>query len=205
MQLLLLRLLLLVTVTALAARAEPAAANLVAEMRVIGDAERTRFVMDLEKSPEFGVLRLANPYRLVIDLPDVEFEAPARPGEGRGLISDYRYGLIAPGKARVVLDLSGPVDIVNSFVLDPVDPEPARLVVDVVPTTAEAFAEAAALDRPAHDRAAGEAGPFVPAPGSGKPVVVIDPGHGGIDSGAVGKDGLLEKEVTLTFALELAR
>jgi len=200
-----LRLFFLVIVAALAARAGPAAANLVAEMRVIGDAERTRFVMDLDRSPEFRVLRLANPYRLVIDLPDVEFDGPAKPGEGRGLISDYRYGLIAPGKARVVLDLSGPVDIVNSFVLDPVDPEPARLVVDVVPTTADAFAEAAALDRPAHDRATGEAGPFVSAPGSGKPVVVIDPGHGGIDSGAVGKDGLLEKEVTLTFALELAR
>ena len=117
-------------------------------MRVIGDPERTRFVVDLEKSPEYGILRLANPYRLVVDLPDVDFKDAARPGEGRGLISDYRYGLIAPGKARIVLDLSGPVEVVNTFVLDPVSNEPARLVVDLVPTTPEAFAKAVDEDRP---------------------------------------------------------
>ena len=137
-------------------------------MRVIGDAERTRFVVDLEKSPQFGILRLANPYRLVIDLPDVDFDEPAQPGEGRGLVSDYRYGLIAPGKARIVLDLSGPVEVVNTFVLDPVSNEPARLVVDLVPTTPEAFAKAAARRPAAHgceQRTAGAARPERRAPG----------------------------------------
>jgi N-acetylmuramoyl-L-alanine amidase len=200
-----LRLLSVLIVAALGALAAPASANIVLDMRAVGDPARTRFVVDLEKNPDFGVLRLANPYRLVIDLPEVDFKEPAKPGEGRGLISDYRYGLIAPGKARIVLDLSGPVDIVNTFVLDPVDPEPARLVIDLVPTTAAAFAEAVARDRPADDTADARAGPYVRTPGSGKPVVVIDPGHGGIDSGASGKDGLLEKDVTLKFALELAR
>jgi N-acetylmuramoyl-L-alanine amidase len=200
-----LRLLSVLIVAALGALAAPASANIVLDMRAVGDPERTRFVVDLEKNPDFGVLRLANPYRLVIDLPEVDFKDPAKPGEGRGLISDYRYGLIAPGKARIVLDLSGPVDIVNTFVLDPVDPEPARLVIDLVPTTAAAFAEAVARDRPADDTADARAGPYVRPPGSGRPVVVIDPGHGGIDSGASGKDGLLEKDVTLKFALELAR
>jgi N-acetylmuramoyl-L-alanine amidase len=173
-------------------------------MRVIGDAERTRFVVDLEKNPEFGLLRLTNPYRLVIDMPDVEFRDAAEPGEERGLISDYRYGLIAPSRARIVLDLTGPVEIVNSFVLDPVESEPARLVVDLAPTTASAFEAAAAEDRPAHDAVTARAGALA-APSSGRPVVVIDPGHGGIDSGAVGADGLLEKDVTLQFGLELAR
>jgi N-acetylmuramoyl-L-alanine amidase len=200
-----LRLLFILIVAALCALAAPASANIVLDMRAVGDPERTRFVVDLQKNPDFGVLRLANPYRLVIDLPEVDFKDPAKPGEGRGLISDYRYGLIAPGKARIVLDLSGPVDIVNTFVLDPVDPEPARLVIDLVPTTAAAFAEAVARDRPADDTADARAGPYVRTPGSGKPVVVIDPGHGGIDSGASGKDGLREKDVTLKFALELAR
>ena len=118
------------------------------DMRVIGDPERTRFVVDLQKSPDYGILRLANPYRLVIDLPEVDFKDPAQPGSGRGLISDYRYGLIAPGKARIVLDLSGPVEVVNTFVLDPVGNEPARLVIDLVPTTPEVFAKAADRDRP---------------------------------------------------------
>jgi N-acetylmuramoyl-L-alanine amidase len=177
--------------------------NRVDAMRIIGDASRTRFVIDLKRSPEFHILRLVNPHRLVIDLPQVEFAEPSKPGEGRGLVSDYRYGLIAPGKARVVLDLATPVEIVNTFVLDPIGTEPARLVIDLTPTSEEAFAAAALRDRP--PRVEALRGGEEPPPSSGLPIVVIDPGHGGIDSGAVGKDGLLEKDVTLEFSLELAR
>jgi N-acetylmuramoyl-L-alanine amidase len=182
-----------------------ALANAVSDMRLIGDPARTRFVIDLEKGPEYGLLRLANPYRLVINLPNVEFAAPAKPGEGRGLVSDYRYGLIAPGRARIVLDLSGPVEVVNTFVLDPVNSEPARLVVDLVPTTAEAFAKAAEDDRPQRLASNAPQNPNGPRIDAGLPVVVIDPGHGGIDSGATGKDGLIEKDVTLKFGLELQK
>ncbi|HEX9905282.1 MAG TPA: N-acetylmuramoyl-L-alanine amidase [Propylenella sp.] len=184
--------------------AAAAAANVVADMRAIGDSERTRFVVDLQKSPDFRVLRLTNPDRLVIDLPGGEFGAPARPGQGRGLVSDYRYGLIAPGKARIVLDLAGPVEIVNTFVLEPVDPEPARLVIDLVPTTDEAFAAAALADRPSQPTGLFPA-PRAPVRAFGRPVIVIDPGHGGIDAGATGEDGIREKDVTLKFGLELAR
>ena len=178
-----------------------ASANTVDDMRVIGDAERTRFVVDLEKRPDFRILRLASPYRLVIDLPDVQFNEPAKQGAARGLIQDYRYGLIAQGKARIVLDLSGPVDV-NSFVLDPVESEPARLVIDLAPGTEEAFATAALKD--SKEEPSIEATPAAPSIAVGRPVVVIDPGHGGIDSGAVGEDGLLEKDLTLEFGKELA-
>ena len=152
----------------------PARANDVAGMRVIGDTQRTRFVVDLDKNPEYGILRLANPYRLVIDLPDAVFPEALAAGEGRGLISDFRYGLIAPGKARIVLDLVGPVDIVNSFVLDPMAPEPARLVVDLVPATAPEFAAAVAADRAKLEAidASQARRDVVP---SDRPVVVIDP------------------------------
>lgn len=193
----------LIVFAAFALAAGAAAANVVNDMRVIGDAQRTRFVVDLEKSPEYGVSRLANPYRLVVDLPEVDFK-DSKPGTGRGLVSDYRYGLIAPGKARVVLDLSGPVEVVNTFVLDPVGTEPARLVVDLVPTTAEKFAKAVEEDRPARQAAAPPSETAGPIANAGLPVVVIDPGHGGIDSGATG-DSLIEKDVTLKFALELER
>jgi len=73
-----------------------------------------------------------------------------------------------------------------------------------VPTTAPVFEAAAALDRPKGEGTEEPPGPLRRYAG-GRPVVVIDPGHGGIDSGAVGKDGLLEKDLTLRFALELAR
>jgi N-acetylmuramoyl-L-alanine amidase len=181
-----------------------ASPNLVSAMRIIGDASRTRFVVDLAKSPEYDLKRLANPHRLVIDMPQVDFEGPAKPGEGRGLVSDYRYGLIAPGRARVVLDLAGPVQVVNTFVLDPIGSEPSRLVVDMVPTSEEDFVAATIEDQPPPmSPLRGDEPP--PAPkGSGLPIVVIDPGHGGIDSGATGKDGILEKDVTLAFSTELA-
>ena len=191
------------SILVLIALAGPARANLVADMRVIGDGDRTRFVVDLERNPEFRILRLTNPYRLVIDMPDVEFGEPAM-GEGRGLVSDYRYGLIAPGEARIVLDLAQPVEIVSTFVLDPVATEPARLVIDVIPATAESFEAAALADRPRMD--ATRSGPErAPVEAEGRPIIVIDAGHGGIDSGAVGADQLLEKDVTLAFAVELAR
>jgi N-acetylmuramoyl-L-alanine amidase len=178
-------------------------ANAVSDMRVIGDAEKTRFVVDLEASPEYGISRLSNPDRLVIDLPGVQFDA-SEPGGGRGLVSDYRYGLIAPDKARIVLDLAEPAEIVNTFVLDPVSPEPARLVIDLVPTSTEKFEAAVLLDRPQRIRTSLPVHPG-PRADSGLPVVVIDPGHGGIDSGAVADGDLKEKNITLEFGLELAR
>ena len=129
------------------------------DMRVIGDAERTRFVVDLEKQPEFRrpAARQSLPPR----------HRPAgrrlrRAGEAgrraRASISDYRYGLIAPGKARIVLDLSGPVEVVNTFVLDPVEPEPARLVIDLVPTHRRGIRDGRArrIGRRARRRSAGD-------------------------------------------------
>lgn len=181
-----------------------ASANPVAEMRVVGDLERTRFIVDLAKVPEFGILRLANPYRLVIDMPDVEFGA-AKPQEGRGLVTDFRFGLIAPGKARIVLDLAEPAEVVKTFVLDAVGTEPARLVIDLTPTTAEAFEAAARKDRPATAPVAPNSTPASPPRKEAGKVVVIDPGHGGIDSGALGNDGLMEKNITLRFGKELAQ
>ncbi len=195
----------LIAIVVAAVLTGPAFANVVGDMRVIGNPERTRFVVDLEKSPEYAILRLANPYRLVIDLTNVDFGEPARSGGGRGLVSDYRYGLIAAGKARIVLDLSGPVEVVNTFVLEPVSTEPARLVVDLVPTTPEAFEKAADKDRPTRMAATARTDQRGPAAGAGLSVIVIDPGHGGIDSGAVGEEGLVEKDVTLEFGLELQR
>jgi len=179
-------------------------ANTVTAIRVIGDPQRTRLVVDLEKSPDYGVQRLSGPYRVVIDMPDVKFAEPAPLAEGRGLIADFRCDLVAPHRARIVLDLSGPAEIVNTFVLDPVGAEPARLVVDMVPTTADEFARAAADDRPMQE-ATEPATPTAPKRASGKMVVVIDPGHGGIDAGAVAAGGLLEKDLTFKFAQELAR
>ena len=105
------------------------------DARVGGDLQRTRFVADLSKEVDFRLFTLADPYRVIVDLPDVKFQLPAGLGdEGRGLVAAYRFGLVAEGKARVVIDLTEPALVDKAFVLPPKDGQPARLVIDLIHT-----------------------------------------------------------------------
>jgi N-acetylmuramoyl-L-alanine amidase len=175
------------------------------DARIVGDASRTRFVADLSSSVDIGIFTLADPYRLVLDLPQVRFALPDGIGEeGRGMISAFRYGMISPGKSRIVLDLTGPVDIDKSFVVPPASDQPARLVVDVVPTTREVFLAANRQYRDAQSAEALERRNRALVPRASEDddrlTIVLDPGHGGIDAGATGKTGALEKDITLAFS-----
>ena len=177
--------------------------------RIVGDQARVRFVADLSKKVSPTVFALADPDRIVVDLPEVRFALPELAGRtGRGLIAAFRYGLISPGKSRIVMDLTGPVLIDKTYVLDPANGQPARLVIDAVPTTRAKFLAAiraykqqlaSSADTASPDPAAG------PAEHGDKPIVVVDPGHGGIDTGAHGGGGVLEKDVTLAFGKTLGR
>src|SRR2546423_4380297 len=110
------------------------------EARLGADASRTRLVLDLSRPIEIAAFTLADPYRVVIDLPQVTFQLPARTGEnGRGLIKAFRYGLVMQGGSRVVVDATGPVRIDKAFVLEPIDNQPARLVLDLVATDRASF------------------------------------------------------------------
>src|SRR5262245_13805882 len=98
------------------------------DARVGGDATFTRFVMDFSRKIELRAFTLADPYRVVIDLPQVVFNLPRKTGEnGRGLISAFRYGLVMQGGSRIVLDVSKPVKIDKAFMLDATGGQPARL------------------------------------------------------------------------------
>jgi N-acetylmuramoyl-L-alanine amidase len=177
------------------------------DARLAGDRERTRFIVDLSKKVDIHVFSLDDPYRVIVDLPDVSFQMPTGVGkEPRGLITAYRYGLFAPGKSRIVIDVNGPFLIDKAFVLDARDDQPARLVVDLVATDREKFL--ANLREAKPPAAAAAEPPQIPAPeavqpSSGKPVVIIDPGHGGVDPGTMSSSGVLEKEVVLAFAKAL--
>ena len=176
--------------------------------RIVGDAARVRFVADLSQKVAATVFTLADPDRIIVDLPQVRFALPELAGAaGRGLISAFRYGLISPGKSRIVMDLTGPALIDKTFVVDPADGQPARLVIDVVPTGRANFLAATRAYKEqqlAAARVNADSG-FNAAPGDhgDKPVVVVDPGHGGIDTGAHGGGGVLEKDVTLAFGKTL--
>ena len=192
-----------VTVSAAAASAE--ASVVATDMRIGGDDKQTRFVVDLNRKIDLVAFTLADPYRVVVDLPQTTFTLPAKAGEqARGLVKAFRYGLIMQGGSRIVLDTKGPVRLEKAFVLDAAEAQPARLVLDLIATDRTSFMRNIALvNRPSHSTSIkpSEAPPKVD--GDVRPLIVLDPGHGGIDTGTKGSGGELEKDVVLAFAQTL--
>ena len=177
---------------------------LATEVRLGGDDAQTRLVVDLSKKIDVRAFTLANPYRVVIDMPQVTFQFPARTGEsGRGLIKAFRYGLVMPGGSRLVVDLARPARIDKAFVLDAANEQPARLVLDLSASDRETFMRAIALEnRSPETRKAERHGDGKPG-ADPRPLVVIDPGHGGIDNGTRAASGEQEKNLVLDFSLML--
>lgn len=177
----------------------------VTDVRVGGSDTQTRFIMDLTARIDVAAFALANPYRVVVDLPQVAFKLPEKAGEqSRGLIKAFRFGLIMQGGSRVVLDTKGPVRIDKAFVLDAEGGLPARLVIDLSATDKTSFQRAMSLETRA-PRSANVSRSEAPAPSStdSRPLIVLDPGHGGIDNGAKAATGEMEKDVVLKFAQTL--
>jgi N-acetylmuramoyl-L-alanine amidase len=185
------------------------------DARLAGDAKQTRFVLDLDKTIQFRAFALADPYRVVVDMAQVSFQLAAGTGTaGRGLIKAFRYGLVMPGGSRIVFDLTGPARIANSYVLDAANGQPPRLVLELEEVDRAAFVQSLAPEsRPELRPAIADAavtpvaveapGPPKPAaPPDPRPVVVIDPGHGGIDNGTQAS-GESEKNLVLGFGLAL--
>ena len=209
--------------------------------RLAGDDGKIRFVLDMTRPVSYSVYVLPDPYRVIIDLPDVGFNlAPNAGGQGLGLVSAYRFGPLGNGRSRIVIDATDPVLIGKSFLVRPEGGQPARLVVDLVKTDEKTFMIAHAADQaarpilapiePAGETREGSAEDSVqtatamrlpePKPGTepapaakeramppkradGRRVIVIDPGHGGIDPGAIGVRRTKEKDAVLAFSLAL--
>lgn len=221
---------------ALAASHEPPVAK---AARLSGDGHHVRFVAELSFAVSYNVYVLPDPFRVIIDLPQVNFQIPAAEGlQHAGFIVGFRYGLLDAGKSRIVLDANAPVLIQKSFIMRARGDQPARIVVDLVATDAKSFAAvhradeqrlAAAMEQlpPVSVKAGGKRtpentaiaklsqAPAIPLPRP-KPqfghsvhklperhVIVLDPGHGGIDSGTVSRDGVDEKNVVLAVARDL--
>ncbi|SFK72475.1 N-acetylmuramoyl-L-alanine amidase [Pseudovibrio ascidiaceicola] len=183
------------------------AVSVVSDARVAGDLARTRFILDMDGEVGYNLSFLSHPYRLVIDLPSVTFEFPRDfVPKGRGLVRSWRYGSISKGRSRVVLDLNSPVALDKTFLLPGVQDQPTRLVIDLTESSPAEF-EAAVGQATSHAQPVG-ATASVPKQDTQDPaaraendlpVIIIDPGHGGIDSGAVGSNGTLEKAIVLNF------
>lgn len=181
-------------------------------VRLAGDDKQTRFVLDLDRKVELRAFALGNPDRVVVDLPQVTFRLPAGVGQtGRGLVKAFRYGLVMPGGSRLVFDLSGPAKIDKAYVLDAANGQPPRLVIELAATDKASFAKSLTKEPapelrpsvpPTAEVANATSDPGADAPDL-RPVVVIDPGHGGIDNGTQAHNGETEKAIVLAFSLAL--
>jgi len=191
---------LLVGLTASAATV-PAATD----VRLGVHADKTRLVIDLSERVTYSVFTLRDPYRIVIDLPDISWQAPtAAWRRAGGLIGSLRFGRFRPGQSRVVLDLAEPARVGKSFFLDNANGQGVRFVMDLEPTSSAAFLAAMVPPKPVASRVVPPVPRDKPGTGPDEPfVIVVDPGHGGIDPGAIGVGGTYEKNVTLRFAFQL--
>lgn len=147
--------------------------------------DHTRIVVDLTGKAKYHHRVLGNPNRIAVDIDGARFQGTTRKVRVEdGLIRAIRMNELRSGKAQVVLDLAYPARY-HIFVLDPVAGKPDRLVLDVFRdpgTPAAPKAEHSEVRR-----------------------VIIDPGHGGEDPGAIGLHRLREKDLTLDIARRLAR
>ena len=192
--------------------AGPTTLPTVMDVRVSATPERARLVIDLGTQTQFSLTSLSGPDRLAIDVRAgaITVTTPEGKPSGEGVVSSYTVQQIGADRVRTTLTLSSPAQVQQAYVLDPFEDQPARLVVDIIPATPEQFATNVANDLTA---ASGVVAPGVadtPTPAGGselpiatKPLVVIDPGHGGIDSGAETTSGIKEKDIVLAFGLRL--
>jgi len=168
-----------------------------------GDIQRTRFVAFLSKKVEYRVFSIADPYRIVVDLPEADIQVPG--DKGKGLILSSRSGLLAPGKSRIVIDLVEPALVEKSELLPPENELPARLVIDLVRSSHKAFLAAAKIPPPIQRADASQSAAIANNPQDKRPLIVVDPGHGGVDAGAHGRvTNTPEKDVTFEFCKALA-
>ena len=176
-----------------------------------GDENRTVVTVDLSQAAPVRVFTLLTPTRVVVDLPPARFDPPTTGGTGgRGLVAAWRFGTLSPSRSRLVLDTRTTVRIARAE-FDPVAPPGrTRLLVELTPAGRDEMSRTAAIElgppetaassTPAEKRDAGS------APAHGRPVVVIDAGHGGGDAGTVSPaTGTPEKSVVLAMARTLVR
>jgi N-acetylmuramoyl-L-alanine amidase len=175
-------------------------------VRVWPAPDYTRITLEHDQPMQFTQMLIKDPYRLVVDLEGVELNSvlgslPNKIAESDPYIKLIRAGRNRPGVVRLVIELKGEVKP-QVFTLNPVGDYGHRLVLDLYPAE-EADPLLALL------KSQEKSGPKPDAPKNERPeitrlvTVVLDPGHGGEDPGAVGRGGHFEKNVTLSIARRL--
>ena len=199
----LLALFVLVPVTGLRAERLP----VVSSARLGLHPDQTRLVLEMDSRLPYKIFTLADPFRVVIDFPEISWQVPQeRMRKSVGLVSGFRFGLFQPGNSRVVVDVNAPVAIASHFLLEPKGKKPYRFVLDLKAVDRDAFfagtrsVESAGWSKRIQSAKRPEPSPKPPRGGDTRRVIVLDPGHGGVDPGTIGVSGSYEKDITLAVA-----
>jgi N-acetylmuramoyl-L-alanine amidase len=172
--------------------------------RLSQDENAAKLVIDLSQAVEASASVLTSPDRIVVDMPEVTFRLDPAGNlvdvlPNASLVKGFRFGQLAPGKSRIVIDLARAACPVEVSAKPIVEGNPAaRLTIALKACDPSAFA---ALARSSTISTTSG----LPAAGPSQPVIVLDPGHGGTDSGARGLRGIQEKTLVFDFCAELKR
>ncbi|MGI9408415.1 MAG: N-acetylmuramoyl-L-alanine amidase [Hyphomicrobiaceae bacterium] len=186
-----------------------AAETIATEITVSVQDQQTRIAVNLSAKTGYRIVTLPDPYRVVIDLNNVAFKLPAETGEKSiGLVKAFRFGRLKENKARIVIDTTGPVSVEKDGLVP--NDAGARLNITLANTTERAFGKTYRRRKRREavrkqDEAAWGTITQPAKPKGSKRVVIIDPGHGGVDAGAISQARAREKDIVLEFAHELRR
>jgi N-acetylmuramoyl-L-alanine amidase len=206
--------------------AKPTTDQVIAErLSITQVGARTRITITVSSPIAAHAYVLADPPRVVVDAPDVEFalDESALPSLV-GLAGPYRYGLVAPRQSRLVVDLTGPARIIRTEITPATATARASFAIELEPTAAasqQPRAPAAGTQAAGAQASGAQASNVTTTPVTSKgavfddsvawpklenvrPVIMIDPGHGGIDPGALSAGDVREKDVVLAVSRQLA-
>ena len=188
--------------------AQPAISTVAYAVDMVADGKRASISFSLTKAVEAKAFVLERPDRVIVDLPEVNFQLPPQSGRtGAGIVASFRYGLFAQGRSRIVIDLKEPALVARVAMAAAAGGEVSKLVIELARTDRATYHQAAlkpilpppdnigVINRVVQTIAAGAT--------DDRPVIIIDPGHGGVDLGAVTASGLIEKNLVFTFAQRL--
>ena len=180
----------------------------------------TRLVLDVDQIVPYKIFTLSAPYRVVIDFPALKWSVPKTDGRREvGVVNSYRYGLFQAGISRLVIDVKEPVAVAQHKFLPINSFGKHRFLIDLKIVNKQAYrASKKSFQSPGWLKLINPAGVRrgpLPSAKTPKPkprrsknrmrVVMLDPGHGGPDPGAIGVSGLREKVVTMRAAKEVRR
>ena len=184
----------------------------ISSLRLGQGVGKIRLVFDADKSFDYKVFLLSEPKRLIIDTQNIKVSSDiVKKLDANSFISDPRLGTVGVDDVRIAFNLRKPVVVKKAFLLPPQSNFGWRFVIDLELASERDFAthlgsshaltndnykESKVVEKPvSHKKNTKDI--------KSKPIIVLDPGHGGQDPGAIGYSGVYEKNITLAMGREL--